>query len=72
MVNVRIDEITVYRLLDILQELREMGWVTGVDFDFAYHKPVYDNFSYDPVVRRHAMFTFYNESNASYFMLRWG
>ena len=45
---------------------------TGVDFDFAYHKPVYDNFSYDPVVGRHAMFTFYNESNASYFMLRWG
>ena len=72
MVNVRLDEITVHRLLDILQELREMGWITGVDFDFAYHKPVYDNFSYDPIVSRHAMFTFYNDSNASYFMLRWG
>jgi len=75
MVSVRLNEIDVYKLLDIVAELREMGWVTGVDFDFEYHKPVYDNFggnNWDPETERHCIFTFYNDSNASYFMLRWG
>ena len=53
-----------------------MGWVLGVDFDFAYYKPEYDNFTYtnnyDPIQERRAVFIFYNDSNASYFMLRWG
>ena len=47
----------------------------GKDFDFACHKPTYDSFSgsnWEPELERHTVFTFYNDVNASYFMLRWG
>jgi len=65
-------DINVNRLLVILEELKEIGWIPGVDFEFAYHKAEYDNFSYIPITEHHTKFTFYNDSNASYFMLRWG
>ena len=63
--------ITAKRTMEIGQELRTMGYVQGVDFDYAYYQEKYDNFSHDPIVKRHARFTFYNDSNASYFALKW-
>ena len=64
--------ITAKRTMEIGQELRSTGWRQGIDFDYAYYQEKYDNFSHDPVVKRHARFTFYNDSNASYFILRYG
>jgi hypothetical protein len=64
--------IDVSRTLEIVSELKKLGWMIGKDFDFAYFKPTFDNFSYEAVNRKHTVFTFYNDSNASYFMLRWG
>ena len=58
--------------MEIGQELRTSGWIQGVDFDYAYYKPEYDKFRYNLIQERRAVFTFYNDSNASYFMLRWG
>ena len=58
--------------MEIGYELRSMGWIQGTDFDYAFYKAAYDNFSYDPIQERRAVFTFYNDSNASYFMLRFG
>jgi len=67
--------IDVNKTLDIIHELRKQGWVQHVDFDFAYYKPEYDNFTYtnnyEPIQERKAIFTFYNDSNASYFALKW-
>ena len=63
--------ITAKRTMEIGQELRSMGYIQGVDFDYAYYQEKYDNFSHDPIVKRHARFTFYNDSNASYFALKW-
>jgi hypothetical protein len=66
--------IDVHRTLEIVHELKHHGWVMGKDFDFAYHKPIYDSFSgsnWEPALEKHTVFTFYNDSNASYFMLRW-
>jgi hypothetical protein len=57
--------------MEIGQELRSMGYTQGVDFDYAYYQEKYDNFSHDPIVKRHARFTFYNDTNASYFALKW-
>jgi hypothetical protein len=57
--------------MEIGQELRTMGYIQGVDFDYAYYQEKYDNFSHDPIVKRHARFTFYNDNNASYFALKW-
>ena len=54
--------------MEIGHELRSMGWVQGVDFDYAYYPEKYDSFSHGPIVKRHSRFTFYNDSNASYFM----
>lgn len=71
MTNVIIEELNVTKVLEIITELRKMGWVQGVDFDFAYHKELWDEFSSEPIIERHTIFTFYNDSNASYFMLRW-
>jgi hypothetical protein len=64
--------ITAKRTMEIGHELRSMGWVQGVDFDYAYYPEKCDNFSYYPIVKQHSRFTFYDDSNASYFMLRWG
>ena len=63
--------ITAKRTMEIGQELRTMGYIQGVDFDYAYYQEKYDNFSHDPIVKQHARFTFYNDSNASYFALKW-
>jgi hypothetical protein len=63
--------ITAKRTMEIGQELRTMGYIQGVDFDYAYYQEKYDNFSHDPIVKRHARFTFYNDANASYFALKW-
>ena len=64
--------IDVNRTLEIVYELKQMGWVIGVDFDFAHYKPEYDIFEHEPPNERHTVYTFYNDSNASYFTLRWG
>lgn len=72
MANIIIKEIGVTRVLNIVTELRQMGWVQGVDFDFAYYNEKWDDFSSEPIIEQHTVFTFYNDSNASYFMLRWG
>jgi hypothetical protein len=65
--------IDIDRTLEIVRELKKHGWVMGKDFDFAYHKTNYDNFSGSNwELEKHTVFTFYNDINASYFMLRWG
>ena len=64
--------ISAKRTMEIGQELRANGWIQGVDFDYAYYKPEHDNLSYDMIQERRAVFTFYKDSNASYFMLRYG
>jgi hypothetical protein len=67
--------IDVSKTLEIVHELKKHGWVMGKDFDFAYHKAHYNDFSgsnWEPEELEHSVFTFYDDSNASYFMLRWG
>jgi hypothetical protein len=60
------------RTLEIVSELKKHGWVMGKDFDFACHKSKYDyHWQYEEEPNR-SIFTFYNDVNASYFMLRWG
>jgi hypothetical protein len=67
--------IDVNKTLEIVGELKQHGWMINKDFDFAYHKPIYDDFggfNWEAETEKHSVFTFYNDSNASYFMLRWG
>lgn len=62
--------IDVSRTLEIVYELKTHGWVMGKDFDFAYHQSAWDEMIGE--IPKQSVFTFYNDSNASYFMLRWG
>jgi hypothetical protein len=62
--------IGVAHTLDIVSELKQKGWVQGKDFDFAYHQSKWDEMIGE--IPKQTVFTFYNDSNASYFMLRWG
>jgi hypothetical protein len=71
MIDVEIKYINPAKALEIVQELRDMGWVQGTDFDFAYYKAEWDNFSNDAVTPQKTVFTFYDDTNASYFVLRW-
>lgn len=64
--------INVNRTLEIVHELKRQGWVMGADFDFAHYKAEWNNFSGDAVTPQKTVFTFYNDVNSSYFMLRWG
>lgn len=62
-----IDAVTT---IGIVIELRKLGWIQGVDFDFAYNQSQWDSMIGE--IPKQTVFTFYNDSNASYFMLRWG
>ena len=69
-------EIVIYEkdpteVMEIVRQLRERGLTQGKDFDFAYHKPTFDNFSYEAVHRRHTVFTFYDDKQATLFSLRY-
>lgn len=62
----------VQEIMDIVRELRTQGLVQGVDFDFAYKPPVWDNFSHDPVQEKHTVFTFYTEKYSTLFAIKYG
>ena len=55
---------------DIVRELRSQGYQQGVDFDFAYSPPEYDNFTGTDTARK-CDFTFYTDSLATAFALQW-
>jgi hypothetical protein len=63
-----IDKLPI-EFLVIVNELKEKGYVQGVDFDFAYHPPKFDDFSGDAVYNRCVIFTFYKEELATWFSL---
>jgi hypothetical protein len=69
-----VKQVTLYmdviRTLEIVSELKRHGWFMGKDFDFAYHQSKWDEMIGE--IPKQTVFTFYNDSNASYFMLRWG
>lgn len=57
-------------VMEIVRELRTLGWRQGQDFDFAYNKPVFDDHWHE-VEPRHTVFTFYTEKYASLFLLKY-
>jgi hypothetical protein len=71
MIEVKILDWLPSEVLDIVRELRKQGYVQGIDFDFEYHKPRFDDLSHDPVYNRHTIFKFYKEELATWFALRY-
>lgn len=71
MIKVIVKDKDPSEILEIVRELRAQGLVQGTDFDFAYNKAEYDNFSYEPAVERHTVFSFHTEKYATLFALRY-
>ena len=69
MINLRL-EISAAKAIERANELREAGYVQGVDFDFAYYPNIQDRFT-GPEKPSFALFYFYKESLATYYGLKW-
>jgi hypothetical protein len=74
MKNITLDDIKVPIMLDIVHELKDQGWVQGQDFDFTYHPARHrtDTLESYIVHMPSAVFTFYTEKYATYFVLKYG
>lgn len=70
MTKIVLPHLRAAEIVDIVHELRAMGMQTGQDFDFAYSQVSYDWQSLETIVR-HTVFTFYNESAATWFALKY-
>jgi len=58
--------------MEIVRELRSKGHVQGTDFDFEYHKPENNDWmAGEEYNERYTIFTFYKESLATWFALKY-
>ena len=71
MKTVVISNLDPNQVMDIVRELRQQGMTQGKDFDFAYYKAEWDNFSGDAVTPQHTKFMFYNDQLATWFQLKY-
>lgn len=59
-------------VMEVVKELRQKGYVQGLDFDFEYHKPKYSDITYEAVHNRYTLFKFYREELSTWFILKYG
>jgi hypothetical protein len=57
--------------MEIVRELRSLGYQQGLDFDFQYNPPKYDDLDLLQVYNRHTIFSFYTDKLATWFALRY-
>ena len=69
MIEVKILDISVSEIVDLVKDVRLKGYVQGVDFDFEYHPPKFDNFSGEGVYNKCVIFKFYKDELATWFEL---
>ena len=69
MIEVSIKFKDPYEVMDIVRTLREGGLVQGIDFDFAYHQSMWDEMLGE--IPKHTIFTFYEDRNATLFVLKY-
>ena len=72
MKEITLHDIKVPALLDIVEELREQGWIMGHDFDWAYHPAQTDANEWQETIHPRAVFAFYTEKYATFFVLKYG
>jgi hypothetical protein len=69
MIEVKLIDTQPNEVIDIVNELKRKGYQLGIDFDWEYHKPEYNDWSGDAVYNRYTMFKFYTEELATWFEL---
>jgi hypothetical protein len=70
MTQVKMNEMLPGQAIEIVHELRGKGYGQGIDFDFAYY-PIFDDGFTGLAEPSHVVFTFYKESLATWFTLRY-
>ena len=55
---------------EIIAELKSRGLKINIDFDFEFHTGSYD-WEYNSYIPRWTKFTFYNEKEGTWFVLKW-
>jgi hypothetical protein len=71
MTPMKILNVTAIQALELRDQLTVAGLVQNQDFEWAYYRAEYDNFSFDAVVPRHVMFRFQDPKLATYYQLKW-
>lgn len=71
MIKVKLEDIPPNDIMDIVNELKELGWKQGVDFDWSYNKPLFDS-EWNLSRPKNTVFTFYNEKYGTWFALKYG
>lgn len=69
MIEVKAIDWQPWQAMEVVQTLRERGYVMGTDFEWEYHKPKFDDFSYEPVYNRYTLFRFFKDELATWFTL---
>lgn len=67
MTKIKVTKLDLGTILDIVQELRDLGYLMDEDFSFAYFPTTDEGYS-----QKYVEFTFFNETLASMFVLKWG
>jgi hypothetical protein len=69
MVQIKLYKKDAGKIMDIVKELRSMGWVQSVDFDFAFNQSKWDDMVGE--IPKYTVFTFYTEKYATLFSLKY-
>jgi hypothetical protein len=70
MTKIVIHRLEPNEIFEIIRELKQMGWVQGKDFDFAFNQSRWDDMIGE--IPKQTIFTFYTEKYASLFALKYG
>jgi len=72
--KVEVMSVGINEILGMVTELQNKGLIQDIDFNFAYHPPVMDEFNFTTVKDRYTVFTFHSalgKKHGSLFALRW-
>lgn len=69
MITVELVGIGIGDVLDLVQSLRQEGYLQELDFDFAYYPEEFDGFTHGR--RKRTEFRFYNEQLGLLFKLKY-
>lgn len=69
MVEVKLEHEKPVSVMAIVADIRDNGYVQGIDFDFSYYPSEF--LQIGAIKPRHTIFYFYNENIASWFALKY-
>jgi len=71
MIVVTINHVTIDQALKFKQQLKDAGLVMDHDYEWAFYRAEYDNFSYNAVSPRRVEFRFQDAKLATFYQLMW-